>query len=1106
MRNLSKTSCLFAAVLLLLSPARADDAPESFDPLENASAGRLDQLLKQTDIDRTTRALEDIAHTWAKSHPQTGENLKQWLRISKAAQALGPGLREGQEDALAAAERLLRFQREALLANPAIDFEKILVVHSAEKIDFPRNWRSASSIRKNNQRDRIAVIDLRSGQGRTVYKPEKPVAVRHIDLDYSGRRILFSMPGPEDMDLSLWQIDRDGSGLECLTPEEPSPVQCYDGCWLPDGNIIFCTNANYQGVPCVGGRDQVSNLARLDVQTGRIRLLCYDQDHNWNPTVRNDGRVMYLRWEYADTPHYFTRLMMSMNPDGTNQREYYGSNSYWPNGIFFSRPIPGDPTRFVGVVTGHHDISRQGQMIVFDPAKGRKEAQGAITRIGFDKPKIEPIIADGLVGRTWPLFVHPYPIGREDDNRGAGKYFLAARRLHRESDRMGIYLVDVFDNQVLLAESKVGSLFEPIPLKSRRRPTAIPSRVDLQKDHATVYLTDVYAGDGLKGVPRGTVKQLRIFTYNYGYWRGPAGHDLIGMESSWEPKVLLGTVPVEPDGSASFRVPANLPIAVQPLDEEGAAVQLMRSWFVAQPGEFVSCTGCHENQNQAALSRTNLAAQRSPSSIQPWKGPARGFGFAREVQPVLDRYCAGCHDGSKKGRPNLADASRGPKGFSNSYHALHRYVRRGGPEDDYYVLEPMEYHAATSELVQLLKKGHHGVQLDRQSWEALYTWIDFNAPYFANWLEVSGRAARSHEIRMKLRQRYVSNPVDLEYVPELPLKRAAFKPPAANIAAAVRAVKIPQWPLKPKDVADLREKLPEPREASLVLGKDAKGGEVKLELVRIPAGKFVMGSLDGAPNERPVAVASIDRPFWMARYEITNRLYAMFDARHDSRYIDMRGKDHKVPGYRANEPDQPVIRVRWHEAQAFCDWLTERTGMRFSLPTEAQWEWACRAGSDQPMYYGTVQEDFSKLENLADASLTKMVLKSMMKIKPDPKAFETFLPKAPDIHDGHMVPAAVGSYRPNAFGLYDMHGNVCEWTRSLHRPYPYNGSDGREDPAAEGKRVVRGGSWRHRPSWATSSIRWGYEPWQAPALVGFRVVCQGPLQQASSGQEGETVD
>jgi formylglycine-generating enzyme required for sulfatase activity len=130
----------------------------------------------------------------------------------------------------------------------------------------------------------------------------------------------------------------------------------------------------------------------------------------------------------------------------------------------------------------------------------------------------------------------------------------------------------------------------------------------------------------------------------------------------------------------------------------------------------------------------------------------------------------------------------------------------------------------------------------------------------------------------------------------------------------------------------------------------------------------------------------------------------------------------------------------------------------------------------------------------------------MMKIKPDPKPFETFLPKAPNLHDGHMVPAAVGSYRPNAFGLHDMHGNVCEWTRSLHRPYPYDRSDGREDPRARGKRVVRGGSWRHRPSWATSSIRWGYEPWQAPALVGFRVVCEGPLEQASSRQVNERTD
>ena len=108
---------------------------------------------------------------------------------------------------------------------------------------------------------------------------------------------------------------------------------------------------------------------------------------------------------------------------------------------------------------------------------------------------------------------------------------------------------------------------------------------------------------------------------------------------------ILGTVPVEEDGSASFRVPANTPISVQPLDEEGKALQIMRSWFTAMPGEVVSCVGCHEHQSAATPNRRTLAEIDKPREITPWFGPARGFSFQREVQPVIDRHCVGCHDG-----------------------------------------------------------------------------------------------------------------------------------------------------------------------------------------------------------------------------------------------------------------------------------------------------------------------------------------------------------------------------------------------------------------------------------------------------------------------------
>ncbi len=134
-------------------------------------------------------------------------------------------------------------------------------------------------------------------------------------------------------------------------------------------------------MPCVGGGDNVANLYQLEPRGGVVRELCHDQDHNWNPVVMNDGRVMYARWEYSDTPHYFSRLLFAMNPDGTGQMALYGSNSFWPNSIFGPRPIPGEPARVVAVVSGHHGVARMGELVLFDLAMGRHEAGGVVQRI-----------------------------------------------------------------------------------------------------------------------------------------------------------------------------------------------------------------------------------------------------------------------------------------------------------------------------------------------------------------------------------------------------------------------------------------------------------------------------------------------------------------------------------------------------------------------------------------------------------------------------------------------------------------------------------------------------------------------------------------------------
>ena len=182
--------------------------------------------------------------------------------------------------------------------------------------------------------------------------------------------------------------------------------------------------------------------------------------------------------------------------------------------------------------------------------------------------------------------------------------------------------------------------------------------------------------------------------------------------------------------------------------------------------------------------------------------------------------------------------------------------------------------------------------------------------------------------------------------------------------------------------------------------------------------------------------------------EITNAQYSLFDPAHDSRFEDRTSWifSEEYLGWPLDGPRQPVVRVSWQRAMQFCDWLSQKTGLRFTLPTEAQWEYACRAGSATPMWYGGLDADFSQVANLADYTIRNL-------------AYEGWRPKSPDLaprearfNDGKLVTADVGSYRPNPWGLYDMHGNAAEWTRTNYRPYPYREDDGRNTPTPKTKK------------------------------------------------------
>ncbi|MBM4035570.1 MAG: formylglycine-generating enzyme family protein, partial [Planctomycetes bacterium] len=314
-----------------------------------------------------------------------------------------------------------------------------------------------------------------------------------------------------------------------------------------------------------------------------------------------------------------------------------------------------------------------------------------------------------------------------------------------------------------------------------------------------------------------------------------------------------------------------------------------------------------------------------------------------------------------------------------------------------------------------------------------------------------------------------------ELYPTPPPDRPAFVPPPPLAPRPSPLAPPPGWPFDSAEAKKRQAAAGLPAEVKLALSD-----KLALDLVLIPAGDFIMGSADGYPDEAPQCRVKIEKPFYLAKVETTNEQFALFDPAHDSGYISVFNKDHSDRGRAVNGPKQPAIRVSWKQAVDFCYWLSQKTGHKFALPTEAQWEWAARAGTDTPLYWGDAKADFGKLANLADAQLNQLC------IRDSPK----WLPAIMGVNDGACVTGDVGRYQPNAWGLLDMAGNAAEWTNSSYRPYPYIATDGRESGSDSERKVARGGSYHDRPFRARSAVRYDYEPWRRVHNVGFRVLCE----------------
>ena len=382
---------------------------------ERAERARVAALAKAINLN----ALRDGLKVYSEKYPEAYPNAKE---IAAGIDALQKRIEGGEKDADLLVADYRKLQKQVLLQHPAVDFDEIIFVSRARgsRQGLFQNYQGNTGWLGNNegvlrgyknQLLRGPLDQDKAKDGKATVLRDSSVYMGDLCLDWDGKTILMSS-GEEEKGTpwGIYEIDVDGKNWRPAYKNDDKAVDYYDACYLPDGRIVTTASVGFQGVPCVSGGDIVSNLVLINKARDGMRRLTFDQDCNWNPEVYPNGRVVYLRWEYTDSAHYFSRVLMTMNQDGTDQQEFYGSNSYWPNSIFGNQNIPGSSTKFVGIVSGHHGVARKGELVMFDVAKGRIETQGAIHKFGFAGKPIENITLDRLVDNIKPYFIHPRPL------------------------------------------------------------------------------------------------------------------------------------------------------------------------------------------------------------------------------------------------------------------------------------------------------------------------------------------------------------------------------------------------------------------------------------------------------------------------------------------------------------------------------------------------------------------------------------------------------------------------------------------------------------------------------------------------------------------------
>jgi len=548
---------------------------------------------------------------------------------------------------------------------------------------------------------RLCRLDPQTGK-LTVLLEDSRGGIRDPQVSHDAQRILFSYRKGGTNHFNLHEINADGTGLRQITRGDWDDVE---PCYLPDGGIAFCSSRCNRYVMCWYA--PVAVMFRCKADGSAMRMLSSNSVTENTPAILPDGRILYTRWEYVNRDAVSFHHLWTMNPDGTEQQVYFGNQT--PGEVFIdAQPIPQSGS-VVFIDAGYHGTPEHaGKVMVVAESSG----PNATAMVKAITPQ------DG--------FRDPYPVSPHG--------FLVARE-------NSILLLNDAGTMTTLYSGKQ-MVHEPRLLKPRVCEPVIPSRVDLSKDTATLFVTDVYQGRNMDGIKHGDIKKLLVLedlpkpaNYHGG------GSTPIAHGGTWSLKRILGTVPVADDGSAYFEVPPSRSLYLALLDANDRSIKQMRSFMTLQPGEQRGCVGCHEARTQPPPSRPTMTAlQREPCRIEPIAGVPDVFDFPRDIQPILDRHCVRCHNAEKRAGGVVLTGDRGPT-YSLAYYnlMLHRQITDGAGYGWEGVSNvggrpigndvPYTMYSSASPLMDKIGGHHHDAKLtaSEQTWVRL--WIDTAAQY-----------------------------------------------------------------------------------------------------------------------------------------------------------------------------------------------------------------------------------------------------------------------------------------------------------------------------------------------------------------------------------------